>query len=665
MIRVIRKNNETLQIGTLQDRPSMESTAPFAGYEATVACLRRFMHDAYNMTVLRKVLYADSYQFGIHSLSDQEVISQVARKAVRGQIFIARGKAAQYGGGSSSPSVKEVVPVEGKKWSKKEYVKSFLEESKSTPATMLGVAPFLEENKCTPVPPEPESELHWIEVCVVDDNDKPISGKPARLHATDGRVVEEVLGQDGLVRADDILEGVCKFVLPVKDRAEWIDPNAAPPAEDPKELPEGHWIVRKHIKPPGPEVPNLRTNEKHKVIIGRKIVEQLEIDEALFRLMSAVLLPEAQEPDSAPTEPDGTRPTSMDLLAASLRYAELHPDRKILITGHTDTSGGDEYNQDLSEYRARAVYAVLANEETSREDFGKVCHGPHLQGKEKKQQVLYDDRVQVLNWVATTFGWPCSTNGEFGNYLKAVKAFQSTYNTEGNEKKPKEQLAVDGDFGPACWRAVFDCYQVHLAETLECTAEELQVLQGQVRPRFLKQYVGCGKNKPKEMVGVDNYRSQTNRRVEVLFFKADDHVPETPCLVGDCDPDACELYDRTWYLRKRLPARILDEVRVFQYGIPWGQSSSWSNKTKLRLTTDTGNVLFFPFSEGEKAGSYRIVSVHELEKGRMYEGALIDGDVCVNIFGPVELYRISDPKDEENNLPIPAAESYENRQDAN
>ncbi|MCI5166357.1 MAG: hypothetical protein D3903_09730 [Candidatus Electrothrix sp. GM3_4] len=131
MIRVIRKNNETLQIGTLQDRPSMESAAPFAGYEATVVCLRRFMHDAYNMTVLRKVLYEDSYQFGVHSLSDQEVISQVARKAVRGQIFIARGKAAQYGGGSSSPSVKEVVQAEGKKWSKKDYVQSFLKENES------------------------------------------------------------------------------------------------------------------------------------------------------------------------------------------------------------------------------------------------------------------------------------------------------------------------------------------------------------------------------------------------------------------------------------------------------------------------------------------------------------------------------------------------------
>ena len=106
----------------------MESAALFAGYEATVAYLRRFMHDAYNMTVLRKVLYADSYQFGIHSLNDQEVISQVARKAVQGQIFIAREKAAQYGGGSSSPSVKEVVQVEGKKWDKKDYVQSFLNE---------------------------------------------------------------------------------------------------------------------------------------------------------------------------------------------------------------------------------------------------------------------------------------------------------------------------------------------------------------------------------------------------------------------------------------------------------------------------------------------------------------------------------------------------------
>ena len=371
-------------------------------------------------------------------------------------------------------------------------------------------------------------------------------------------MVEKILGDDGLVRGDEIPAGVCKFVLPVKDRKEWIDPNAPAPTEDPKELPEGHWIVRKHIEPPGPEVEGLETGERHEVVVGRKIVEQLEIDDALFRLMSAVLLPEAQNPGAAPTEPDGTRPTTLDLLAASLRYAKLHPqDRKILIAGHTDTSGGDEYNENLSEFRAIAVHSVLTNGNGAREDFGDVCHGPHLQGKEKKQQVLYDDRVQVLNWVAAAFGWPCSTNGEYGDYLRAVKDFQRTYNEEGNEGHPREQLDIDGDFGPASWRAVFDCYQVHLAETLEITVEELETLQSGVRGQFVKSskpLVGCGECKPKEMAGLDNYRSQTNRRVEVLFFEPPDHLPEVPCLVGDCDPEACELYDRKWYLRWRIPA---------------------------------------------------------------------------------------------------------------
>lgn len=418
-------------------------------------------------------------------------------------------------------------------------------------------------------------EHTWIEVRVVNDNNEPIQDKRARLHLTNGRVVERMLGNDGRVRSNEIPAGVCKFVLPVEDRAEWIDPDAPAPAEDPKELPEGHWIVRKHIKPPGPEVPDLRTGEQHTIVVGRKIAEQLEIDDALFRLMSAVLLPEAQNPDAAPTEPDGTRPTAMDLLAASLRYAELHPDRKILVTGHTDTSGGDEYNQDLSESRAATVYAVLANDSGSREDFGDQCHGPHLQGKEKKQQVLYDDRVQVLNWVAATFGWPCSTNGEFSDYLRAVEDFQSTYNTEGNAGYPIEQLDVDGDFGPATWRGVFDCYQVHLAKTLECTTEELQALQGQVRPRFLKQYVGCGENKPKEMAGVDNFRSQTNRRVEVLFFEPPDHVPETPCLAGECDPDGCELYDRRWYLRRRLPTRLLARCNCTLDRLQFLLNGSW------------------------------------------------------------------------------------------
>jgi OOP family OmpA-OmpF porin len=38
------------------------------------------------------------------------------------------------------------------------------------------------------------------------------------------------------------------------------------------------------------------------------------------------------------------------------------PDRKVLIEGHTDSSGSASYNSDLSQRRANAVEALLINQ---------------------------------------------------------------------------------------------------------------------------------------------------------------------------------------------------------------------------------------------------------------------------------------------------------------
>ena len=164
----------------------------------------------------------------------------------------------------------------------------------------------------------------FIEIRIVDDNNNPISGKRAKLFLTDDRVLDTVLEADGVIRAEEIPAGNCRLELPVADRAEWIDPDAPPPEADVEPSPEGHWIVRQDIKSPGPEVAGLVTGEAHVVVVGRKRAEQLEIDDALFRLMSAVLLPEGQSPGADPTEPDGTRPTTLDLLTA-LRTAASRP----------------------------------------------------------------------------------------------------------------------------------------------------------------------------------------------------------------------------------------------------------------------------------------------------------------------------------------------------
>lgn len=48
--------------------------------------------------------------------------------------------------------------------------------------------------------------------------------------------------------------------------------------------------------------------------------------------------------------------TTVDRLASALKEA---PDRKVVIEGHTDSMGSDEYNQELSQRRAQAVQTAL------------------------------------------------------------------------------------------------------------------------------------------------------------------------------------------------------------------------------------------------------------------------------------------------------------------
>lgn len=48
--------------------------------------------------------------------------------------------------------------------------------------------------------------------------------------------------------------------------------------------------------------------------------------------------------------------TTVDRLASALKEA---PERKVVIEGHTDSMGSDEYNQELSQRRAQAVQSAL------------------------------------------------------------------------------------------------------------------------------------------------------------------------------------------------------------------------------------------------------------------------------------------------------------------
>ncbi|MBT8099837.1 MAG: carboxypeptidase regulatory-like domain-containing protein, partial [Gammaproteobacteria bacterium] len=55
------------------------------------------------------------------------------------------------------------------------------------------------------------------------------------------------------------------------------------------------------------------------------------------------------------------KPSSLSTLRAVLEVMKRAPDRRFRIAGHTDSDGGDDYNQDLSERRAGTVIQWLVD----------------------------------------------------------------------------------------------------------------------------------------------------------------------------------------------------------------------------------------------------------------------------------------------------------------
>ncbi len=282
---------------------------------------------------------------------------------------------------------------------------------------------------------------------------------------------------------------------------------------------------------------------------GRRRLTVVEFEDALFRLESAVLLPEAQEPGDAPDETPGAG--GVGLVATCLRALQERSYCTLLVAGHTDTSGSEGYNLRLSEHRAACVHAAIVGD---RAAFAEAAHGPHL--TPAKRSVLYPDQQQVLRWVAAELGWPCDP-AQHETLSHAVLSFQQSYNREGKAgNTTAADLQLTAVFDRPTWGALFDCYELALRGELGLDAPGLAALRARVTPAVPDHpRVGCGEHHPIEALGRDDYRSQTNRRVEALLFDPGE-APALPCHAGPCDPAACDLYTPEAYDREHLPPMI-------------------------------------------------------------------------------------------------------------
>lgn len=183
-------------------------------------------------------------------------------------------------------------------------------------------------------------------------------------------------------------------------------------------------------------------------------------------------------------------PGCIPLLKSLKPIYEQRPDNKLLIVGHTDTSGEPDYNDELSLERARAVEAYL------NQDDGAWLARYQTSVQEKKRWGELEDRQMI----------GALPRGETDEE-DPVRAFQAT-----------RSLKVDGIIGNQTRTALIKEY----------------MLLGDAKPPATVTITvhGCGENFPLDDSGLeldpdpaDDAHDPLDRRVELYFFDGEIKPP--------------------------------------------------------------------------------------------------------------------------------------------
>lgn len=275
-------------------------------------------------------------------------------------------------------------------------------------------------------------------------------------------------------------------------------------------------------------------------------VHILEMEDVLFHLDSAVMMPATPQGSSsadgtgddapdASTQQEQNQVSGLAALAICFKQFEFDPNKRLLIAGHTDTSGQAQMNFELSAQRAQNIQFLL---EGDREQWATIS--------EKRHRI--EDYQQIMKFIkfSTRWGWNCDpiqVDNTWGDNTKgATERFIAAYNDwvlsglapTGSLQLPPDVFNRIKNSGThrwpiEMWRAVYDVYNDEIAFNLGVTRDGM----GQYRSLLafaddLKKMVACGESFPLDSAGRDNYKSQLNRRVEILFFDKDE-IPILDC----------------------------------------------------------------------------------------------------------------------------------------
>ena len=299
------------------------------------------------------------------------------------------------------------------------------------------------------------------------------------------------------------------------------------------------------------------SHSKWEIFLRLVNVYILEFEDVLFHHNSAVLMPEnpkgtsskdgteddKKDTDDQIAKKDQETVTGVKSLALVFKELEFDDDKGMLIAAHTDTSGEIEYNFELSKYRARNVLHLLTGE----------GYGWATVSFEKHK---VEDYQQIMKFFSNKYGCdPGKIDNKWGPDTKtATENFITKYNTDfcstttGISVLPEGLIAkIEGDskkrWPVELWEAVYNLYSNEIRIALNDTWKEFNVRRGTLNPgnghsgKFLyvnRKYVACGESFPIDDSEKNNYRSQENRRVEILFFDKKEAPPIEafkPCVI--------------------------------------------------------------------------------------------------------------------------------------
>ncbi|WP_324651568.1 peptidoglycan-binding protein [Georgenia sp. H159] len=243
-------------------------------------------------------------------------------------------------------------------------------------------------------------------------------------------------------------------------------------------------------------------------------------------------------------------PCERHVLRQVIDHAAAHPDERLLVVGHTDLTGGDDYNQALSERRGRATYAMMT--------FGSDPDASVAEWDELRRTRPFG----TITTVKDTWG-----TREYQHMLQALGRFTGNVGADPaltdaavRQYQTDKGLVPDGIVGDATWPVLIREYLA--LDPLDLPTDRLMPNAADGCDSGPLRWLGCGEQDP---VCSTPLAWRPNRRTELMFVKEQAmpaQVPEPITL--DQVPDGAG--GGTWCLDDGTATAVDDFV------VPWHET---------------------------------------------------------------------------------------------